>query len=179
MITKLIARNIVLGLGLLAFMQSALAQTGSAVATVQTMPAFEIMSAPMGLATDPVQSSTITPLVSGGAWANSAGGPTIYSKGIYYYLTLNPVGSIPATATITSVVWSWGLSYMPTGIVSYLCHNTTSVCINVTTRLSGSDTSFYGLPANQPMIFAYGVAGTGTMSPAYGQVDQVIVNYQY
>lgn len=132
-----------------------------------------------GVFIDPIQSQSIVPLASGGAWANSAGGPTIYSKGIYYYLQLNPVGTIPATATITSVVWSWGLSYKPTGLISYLCHDTTSTCINITTRASGSDTSFNGRFANKKLIFAYGVSGTGTMLPAYGQVDQVIVNYQY
>jgi hypothetical protein len=76
-------------------------------------------------------------------------------------------------------VWSWGFSYKPSGLITYLCHNTTSACINVTSLQSGSTTSFAGLYANQPMIYAFGVAGSGTMTPAYGQVDQVIVNYQY
>lgn len=180
MVTKSIVRNIVFSIGLLVFMQSAIAQTGSVAATVQLIPASEIMSAPMGDISDPVESLSIVPLVSGGAWSNSAGGPTIYSKNIYYYLQLNPVGSIPATATVTSVVWSWGLSYKPSGLVVYLCHDTTSACINVTSLQSGSTTSFSGRLANKKMIYAFAVAGSGTLSPpAYGQVDQVIVNYQY
>lgn len=180
MVTKSIFGKILLSISLMALMQSAIAQTGSVAATVQLIPASEIMSAPMGLPTDPVDSLDIVPLASGGAWSNSAGGPTLYNKGVYYYLTLNPVGSIPATATITSVVWSWGLTSYPTGLVVYLCHDTTSACINVTSSGSGSTTSFNGLLANKKMIYAFGVAGSGTVSPtAYGQVDQVIVNYQY
>ncbi|WP_432741305.1 flagellar protein FlhE [Methylobacter sp. G7] len=180
MLTKSIVRDIVFSIGLLVFMQSALAQTGSVAATVQLIPASEIMSAPMGTASDPVESLSIVPLANGGAWANSAGGPTIYSKNIYYYLQLNPVGSIPATATITSISWSWGLSYKPAGLIVYLCHDTTSACIDVTSLQSGSTSSFINRPANKKMIYAFGVAGSGTLyPPAYGQVDQVIVNYQY
>lgn len=180
MVTKSIGRKILLSMGLMALMQSVLAQTGSVAATVQLIPASEIMSAPMGAPSDPIESLDIVPLASGGAWANSAGGPTLYNKGVYYYLQLNPVGSIPATATITSVVWSWGLSRYPTGLIVYLCHDTTSACINVTSTGSGTTSSFNGRLANKKMIYAFGVAGSGSVSPpAYGQVDQVIVNYQY
>ncbi len=77
MVTKSIGRKILLSISLMALMQSALAQTGSVTATVQLIPASEIMSAPMGTPSDPVESLGIVPLASGGAWANSAGGPTL------------------------------------------------------------------------------------------------------
>ncbi|WP_157205625.1 hypothetical protein, partial [Methylomonas koyamae] len=56
MLTKSIGRKILLSLGLMALMQPVLAQTGSVAATVQLIPASEIMSAPMGAPSDPVES---------------------------------------------------------------------------------------------------------------------------
>jgi hypothetical protein len=77
MVRKSIIRNIIFSIGLLAFMQSVFAQTGSVIATVQQLPASEIMSVPMGSTTDPIQSFSVVPLVGAGAWSNSAGGPTM------------------------------------------------------------------------------------------------------
>ena len=37
----------------------------------------------------------------------------------------------------------------------------------------------YNSAANKKMLFAFLVQGTGTISPAYGQIDQVIVTYQF
>lgn len=162
-------RNVVFGIVLLVFMGPVFAQTGSVAATVQIVP--------METST-PVGNLAITTLASGGAWANSAGGPTLYSKNVWYYLYLNPVGSIPANATITTVSWSWGLSRIPSGLTVGLCHQTAG-CGNVTSYGTGTTSAFGGWPANQQMSFAFIVSGTGTMAPVYGQVDQVIVNYQY
>lgn len=158
-----------------------LAETGSVVAKVELIPASTITSAPMGSVNDPIENlMDYQSLLTGGAWTNSAVGPTMYQKGIFYYLNLLPVGSVPATATITSVVYSWGLSYKPAGLITYLCHNTTSACLNVTSVQSSSTTAFNGLAANKKMIFAFGVSGSGSLTPTvYGQTDQVIVNYQY
>lgn len=172
-INKSLLKNIIVYAALLASVQSVFAQTGVAI-----IPATEIMSAPVGTVNAPV-AMAVVPLANSGAWANQGGGPAIYSKSMYYYLQINPVGVIPANATITSVSWSWGLSYKPAGLLTYLCHDTTSACIDVTNLQSGSTSSFYNLAANKKMLFAFLVQGTGTMSPAYGQLDQVIVTYQY
>lgn len=199
---KSIAKKIVLSLTLFALMQTAFAQTGSTTATVKLIP----VSAPFGSEYDPVEisaglpssaiaaatgtSTTLGTATSsaavaaagsnGGAWVNSAGGPTIYSPGVYYFLQLNPVGAIPATATITSVNWHWGLSYIPSSYYAYLCWSSTSACISVTGLQTGSTTAFAGLAANQPFIFAWGVVNNGLpFKTDYGALDQVIVNYSY
>jgi len=157
------------------------AETGSVAARVEVIPASIITAEPMGSITDPVEGYYATPMAVGGAWSKTAFGPTIYQKGIYYYLNLLPVGTIPASATITSVVFNWGLSYKPSGLLVYLCHESTSLpCVNVTNVQSGSTSYFNNKAANKKLIYAFGVSGTGTLSPtAFGKNDQVIVNYQY
>lgn len=174
MITKNLVRSILLSIGLMAVMQSVFAQTGSVVATVEAIPASDVVDT----LSNPAAIPNMSTLASGGAWVNSAGGPTLYSKNVWYYLALNPVGSIPAGATITSVSWSWALSKYPAGLYVYLCHQS-GTCGNVTSVRNGSTLGFQTLAANQQMIFAFQVSGTGTMTPVYGQLDQVIVNYQY
>ena len=181
---------------------SKLSETGSTTATVKLIPA----SAPFGSEYDPVEISAGLPSAAiaaatgisttagsatspaavaaagthGGAWVGAAGGPAIYSEGVYYFLQINPVGAIPATATITSVNWNWGLSYIPSAYYAYLCWSSTSACINVTGLETGTTTAFSGLAANQPFIFAWGVVNNGLpFLTDYGRIDQVIVNYTY
>jgi hypothetical protein len=124
----------------------------------------------------PVEIGMVTNLL-GGAWANSGVGPTLISKNIQYKLTINPVGLIPNPAPITSVNFSWGLSSYPAGLSVFLCRGTTTSCVNVTSLRSGSTTAWAGLSANSPFLFVFQVTGTGGMTAAYGQNDQVIVNY--
>lgn len=159
---------------------SAEPRTGSVAATVELLPATEILSAPMGTVGDPVESVDLIQALGSGAWANSAAGPSLYSKGIYYYLNIYPVGSTPSTARISNVSYTWGLTYKPAGLIVYLCHDTTSYCTNVTSSGTGTTSVFSGRYANRKMIFAFGVAGSGAVLPvAYGKMDQVIVNYTY
>lgn len=155
-------------------------RTGSVVAVAEWVPATEIQVAPMGVGNDPQAAMPLVEAQAAGAWSNSGVGPSLYSKGIWYYLNLYPVGSIPATATITSVSYSWGLSYRPSGLLVYLCHDTTAFCANVTNIASTTTTAFNGRSADRKLIYAFGVTGSGAVSPvAYGQTDQVIVNYTY
>ena len=119
-------------------------------------------------------------ITGSGAWVNSGVGPSIYSKNLYAYLYLKPLGTIPSTAKVSTIYWTWGLSYRPSGLLVALCHDTTGSCINVTSWGSGSTTLFSGRAANKQMIFAFLVSGSGTLSPpVYGKMDQVIVNYTY
>lgn len=124
-------------------------------------------------------SSGVVTAASSGAWANNGGGPTIYSKNLWYGLILYPVGTIPSNATITSVSWSYGVSYRPSGFVVQLCHNgSVQYCGEITAWGSGSTNYFNTRAANQPMAFYFGVAGTGTLyPPVYGQNDSIIVNW--
>lgn len=125
--------------------------------------------------------SDITPSLTGGAWANSAGGPTLTNAGFYYYLNISPSGNIPVNAKINSVSWSWGTSYKPSGLIVLLCHDTNVYCGNVTGAQSGATSYFNNRYANKKMIFAFGVQGAGTAlnPPVYGRMNQVIVNYSY
>ena len=167
---------------ILCFSQLSFAQAQSDAATVQSGPAFEIYSGPTEEGPDPASATAPMSLTSSASWSNSAAGPTLYSKNVWYYLKLNPVGAVPSNATIQSVYYSWGLSRKPAGLIVYLCHNstTTGPCINVTNTKNGSSIDFNLRPANQPLIYAFRVDGSGTLSPpVYGQTDQVIVNYQY
>ena len=166
---------------LLCSAQYSFAQMESDTATVQSGPTFEITSGPIEEGPDSASVMPLMPLTNNGSWANSAAGPTIYSKNWSYYLQLNPVGVIPPTATIQSVYYSWGLSYKPTGLSVLLCQNSISdPCVDVTNFQSGSTTGFNGRLANKKLIYSFRINGSGTLSPpAYGQVDQVIVNYQY
>ncbi|MEO6599516.1 MAG: flagellar protein FlhE [Polyangiaceae bacterium] len=118
------------------------------------------------------QSSALTD--SAGSSVRNGVGPTIYSKNFAYTLTLPQSGG---AGVITSVRWTWSLSYNPPGLLVALCRNTTASCISLSTA-TGVTPTWNGLPSNVPFLLTFTVNGTGTMSPAYGQNDQVIVNYQ-
>lgn len=116
--------------------------------------------------------------LSGGAWVSSGTGPSLTSKGLLYQLNLPVVGSVPSGSTITTVNYKWNLTRIPPGLIVYLCWNTTSSCVDVSASKTGSLTNFNSLAANKKFIFAFTVPGSGSISPvAYGQNDQVIVNY--
>lgn len=156
------------------------AQTGSVAATAELVPVSNITKLSASSPNAPIETLQVLPSAVGGAWVNSAVGPTIYQKGTWFMLNLNPVGSVPASATITSVVYNWSVSYKPTGLIVYLCHNDTTACANVTSPQSASTIAFNNRTANKKMIFAFYVPGTGSLFPnVLGKTDQVIVNYQY
>ncbi len=127
------------------------------------------------------------------AWAGAADysstavGPNIYTKGYYNYAYFPPVGPIPAGSIIggpgvvtNAVLWSWSTSYVPSGLVTYLCYDSSlSYCLQLTAQ-SGSTAIFNGKPAGNTFVFAQGVAGSGALYPVmYGNMDQVIVNFSY
>lgn len=122
-----------------------------------------------------------------GAYSSTAVGPNIYTKGYYNYAYFPPVGPIPSGSVIggpgvitNAVIWSWSTSYVPAGLVTYLCYDSSlSYCLPLTTQ-SGSTSVFNNKPAGNTFVFAQGVAGSGALSPVmYGNMDQVIVNFSY
>lgn len=119
-----------------------------------------------------VQSANAAP----GAYSSFAVGETIYSKNFGYQTNFPIVGSPPAS-TINNVSYSWGLSYYPAGLVVYLCHGSTSACLNITNSRSGTTSAFSLRSPQTPFFLYYFVNGTGTMTPAYGQSNNVIVNW--
>lgn len=80
--------------------------------------------------------------VAGSSVRNGVG-PTIYSKNFTQTLSLPHSGG---AGVISSVRWTWGLSYRPLGLVVSLCRNTTSSCIDVTNTMSGSTTAWNTRP---------------------------------
>lgn len=123
---------------------------------------------------------TSSSIASSGAWSNNGGGPTIYSKNLWYGLILSPVGTVPANATITGVSWSYRVPSRPNGFQALLCHSArVQYCGDITSWGSGSTNDFfYGRAANIAMAFYFKVAGAGTLyPPVYGQNDSVIVNW--
>jgi len=116
--------------------------------------------------------------MAGGGWTSSGAAPSITNKGMLYQLHLPVVGSVPSGAAISNVHYKWSLSYVPAGLQVYLCHDTLSSCLNVTTSQTGSSSAFNGLSANKKFILAFQVAGSGQLSPtAFGQPSQVTVVY--
>ena len=86
-------------------------------------------------------------------------------------------GSIQGgSGIIDDVRWSWALSYIPSGLVVNVCRANTSSCI-LASNQSGVTTAWAGLTSNVPFLLTFRVVGTGTMSPAFGKSDQLIINY--
>lgn len=112
-----------------------------------------------------------------GAWESVGSGPGLYSRGLWYDLALRPTGTLPSTARVTTVHWSWRLSRIPAGLQVLLCWVRTQHCMNISARQSGGTRAFAGLRAQGPVIFAFRVSGALAMSPVYGAPDQIIVNY--
>lgn len=117
-----------------------------------------------------------------GAYSSTAVGPTIYSKGYWYTASFPPVGTIPPGSKISTVYYTWSTSYIPTGLLTYLCYDSTlSLCTQLYSQ-SGSTTFFqtYNKLAGNTFVLAQGVPGSGALSPVmYGNMDQVIVNFTY
>ncbi len=116
-----------------------------------------------------------------GGYGSSTATPTIYSKNFWYNVAYPVVGSPPATATLTTVYYTWDYPYpRPTGLVVYLCNSTATLCADVTNFGSGSvNFSGYGVPANQPLRLYTRVNGTGTMAPLAARPTSVTVNYVF
>jgi len=172
-INKLKLKNIIVCIALLIPVQSVFAQTGTTI-----VPATEIMSTPLSVENAPVTTAVMA-FTNSGAWSNQGSGPAIYSKNILDTLIINPSGYIPPTAKITAVSWSWGISYKPVGLSVRLCYDAINNCFGITNLQNGSASNFNNLLANKKMILTFNVQGTGMMTPAYGQIDRVIVSYQY
>lgn len=121
-----------------------------------------------------VQPANATP----GSYSSFAVGKTIYSKNIGYQtdFPIVWVGTPPAS-TINNIGYSWGLSYYPAGLVVYLCHGSTSACLDITNSRSGTTSVFNSRNPQIPFFLYYYVNGSGTMSPAYGENNNVIVNW--
>ncbi|WP_422410876.1 MULTISPECIES: flagellar protein FlhE [unclassified Endozoicomonas] len=127
----------------------------------------------LGLMAQPFNASTIT-----GAWADSVTGPTMYLRGQYYISSLmGSTTSIPTNATVTLVQWNWNIANKPAGLIVYLC-DTIGGCLNVSGYQSAGSEAFRGRSANAEYYFAFGVPGSGNISPVpFGMTNNIIVNW--
>lgn len=118
----------------------------------------------------------------GGAYSSTAVGPTIYSKGYWYTASFPPVGPIPPGSKIETVYYNWSTSYIPSGLLTYLCYDSSLTLCTQLYSQSGSTNFFktYNKLAGNTFVLAQGVPGSGVLSPVmYGNMDQVIVNFSY
>jgi hypothetical protein len=116
-----------------------------------------------------------------GGYGSSVGAPTISAKNYWYIATFPVVGTVPSTAKVGRVNYSWDYSYpRPSGLQVLLCNSTGANCKDVTNSGSGSfDFSQYSVSATKPLKLYARVNGTGTMSPLKGRSSSVTVNYSY
>lgn len=120
---------------------------------------------------------------SAGSWSSQGYGTTMYQTNWWYWGSLiQPVGSIPPTATISNVYWNVSMSSYPSGLLVRICHNGKTGTCGDTTSASGGTTYFSGYAANKPFQFGTAVSDTVTrmLSPYINVgVEQITVNYNY
>ena len=119
-----------------------------------------------------------------GAYGAQGYGTTMYQTNwLYWGSVIQPVGSIPSTATLANIYWSID----STSSINYnsgkryrILHNNTSY-MDVS-NASGGTSAFTGLAANKPFQFGTYVTypTTKVMSPyIYVGVERITVNYNF
>ena len=111
---------------------------------------------------------------TGGAYVSQTGGATIYAPNTWYTTNFPIVGTVPSTAEVRSVSWSYSVGTIPSGgtFIAYLCHGSTSYCINVTSFQSGSTSLFSGRPATTAFFLYYGIStSSSTIAPQGGALS--------
>jgi len=114
------------------------------------------------------------------AYSTQVAGPTIYSKNFLYGAAFPISGTIPAGSAVTTINWTYDISYKPAGFVAFLCWQSTSYCLNITPYGAGSTEAFKGFSAASPFYIYYGVAGTGLLSPyPASRINTITVGYAF
>lgn len=123
--------------------------------------------------------AVVQPDGQAGYCTNPIVGPTEYYAGTEYQSPdIPPVGSVPSTATIYQVSWTYSLSGTPVGQRVWICDSVN--CLEITGSTSGTTTYFNGHPANTDFAFDFYVTGSGQLSPWVNASDlQVCNNYNY
>lgn len=132
-------------------------------------------------ANTPTVTASISPAVPSGptaAYSADAMGPTVVARNAGYETVFRIPGTIPASASITSVAWKYDVNPKPYGFEAILCWQDQRSCWNVTRNASGSTAFFNGKSAAQPFTLHYRVTGSGPLGPpAQGSMNQIIVTY--
>ena len=113
---------------------------------------------------------------AGGAWSDSASGPSIGVRGNWL---MTPAMKAPSSApgAITTVSWRYQLSRpAPSGMIVRLC--TTQRCVEIEGG-SGSTRGLANIPAEETLHLAFGFQGKGALPPGLRVVSsEVTVNYR-
>lgn len=116
-----------------------------------------------------------------GSYSNSVPGATVYAPNTFYTTTIPVLGSPTPNSRAKSVYYSYGLGAIPSGgtLEAYLCHGTTSNCVNVSSSRSGSTTAFAtdNRSATIPFFFYYRIVRSSSFPAVFGVTAQVIVNW--
>ncbi len=152
-----------------AVLSAQLPNTGEPPSPAATLPA--------SAATTPV--AIPQPYGMAGYCTNPIVGPTEYYAGTMYQSpNIPPVGSVPSTAIIYQVSWTYSLSRTPVGQRVWICDSVN--CFEITGSTSGTTTHFNGHHANTDFAFDFYVTGSGQLSPWVNTSDlQVCNNYSY
>lgn len=126
-----------------------------------------------------------TPAEAGsGAWSSQTGGPVLYQTNWAYYSSyINyPVANVPATAIVTSMPYSAGSSYIPSGMQVGICPSDAGGGCYWNTSVSGTVYPSDNRKAAQNFRFGFYVSQSTThiLNPyVYGGVDNLSVNYSF
>ncbi|HEV2419509.1 MAG TPA: flagellar protein FlhE [Terriglobia bacterium] len=110
--------------------------------------------------------------------------PTLYQEGYWYTTPVQANVYVPPAATIYHI--SWTLAYLPnntlpSGIVVWLCDQSSN-CTQLSTLFSTGSTDYFdGELADQTFKLYFEIPGSGSINPAYygSNVSQVILDFQY
>jgi flagellar protein FlhE len=118
-------------------------------------------------------------LAVGGSYVSTAAGATIYAPNYWYTTNFPIVGSVLPNAELTTISWSYSVGTIPSGgtFQAYLCHGSTSACLDVTSWRSGSTSAFAGRDAATAFFLYYRINRSSSFAPVAGGSDQVIVNW--
>lgn len=119
-----------------------------------------------------------------GAWGSQTAAPTIRQTNYYYYSSYFGVGSgVPATAKVTTMYYSAGTTYIPSGLYVGVCPSDAGGGCYWTSSVSGSISPSDNRSANQQFRFGFYVsqATTHMLNPyVYPSGSSTLtVNYNY
>lgn len=121
-------------------------------------------------------------LLSSGSWSDVEVGPNLYHEGIVYSVAMGPpTATVPSTAEVTTVSWTWNVYGSNSDLNVYVYHPEAGY-LNITNYQSGYTTAFssYGIDADTTFYFLFYVPGTQGQvldSTIYGAQNYLTVSY--
>lgn len=130
--------------------------------------------------------AVVTVFAASVAWAGTVavqtGGTNISQTNYLYQSTNFPVSNTFGSTPISSLTYTWRMNRFQSGQQTFLCVNTTSTCVDVSSTIgssrTGTTTALNGYPANSTFFFAFRVnSGSNTLiSPSlYGTTHNLSI----